>query len=444
MVKFKFLGLGLLLFLAFSASAFKVNQLQDVRVWPSPDKYRVVFDLTQQPDFSYFSLSKPDRLVIDFQSSKLSSDLSKLVITGDLVKKIRTSSAPNKGTLRIVIELKKPISPRIFSLPTTGPYGDRLVVDFVKQSIDTSAKPITVVKNNNKRSQQKRDIIIAIDAGHGGEDPGSIGASGRYEKHITLAIAKLLAKKINATTGMKAILTRTGDYYVGLNRRSELARKAKTDLLISIHADAFTSPRPQGASVLVLSMRRANTEIGRFLEEKERYSELLGGVGEIIDSSENEKYLARTLIDMSMDNSMEESYEIGNGILSRLKQVTHLHRDELILASLGVLKSPDFPSLMVETGFVSNPKDERLLYNKSHRKKLANAMFGAINSYFKKNPPPGSLYANIRQRTHKVTSGESLSLLAHRYSISISALKTHNALRSNNLRIGQVLKIPQS
>lgn len=443
-MKLKFLCLGIIAF-AIASKAFAVNKLQDVRVWPSPDKYRVVFDLTKQPDFTYFSLTNSDRLVIDFKESKLTSDLSKLAVSQGLVKKIRTSKSPTKGMLRIVIELTKAIEPKIFSLPPTGPYGDRLVVDFVKhQPSKKPSKKSVVVKRVKNEAAENRDIVIAIDAGHGGEDPGSIGASGRYEKHITLGIAKILAKKINATPGLKAVLTRKGDYYVGLNKRSEIARKEKTDLLVSIHADAFTSPRPSGASVLVLSTRRANTEIGRFLEKNERYSELLGGVGEIIDSSENEKYLARTLIDMSMDNSMDESYAIGGDILSRLKRVTNVHRDELILASLAVLKSPDFPSLMVETGFVSNPKDEKRLYNHRHRIKLANAIYGAINNYFKRNPPSGSLYANNKSRIHKVVSGESLSVLAQRYSTSVARLKKHNSLRSNTLRVGQVLNIPQS
>jgi N-acetylmuramoyl-L-alanine amidase len=444
-VKLKFIITGLLLALVMTTEAWAVNKLQDVRIWPSPDKYRVVFDLTKQPDFSYFSLNKPNRLVIDFKGTKLTAKLAKLKISGNLVKKIRTSKSPQKGMLRLVIELKKPLEPQIFSLPPTGPYGDRLVVDFVKKKPKSKSRPTSdVVKSTQSKKSRNRDIVIAIDAGHGGEDPGSIGASGRYEKHINLGIAKLLAKKINSTPGLKAVMTRRGDYYVGLNRRSEIARKAKTDLLVSIHADAFTSSRPRGASVLVLSMARANTEIGRLLENNERYSELLGGVGEIIESSENEKYFARMLIDMSMDNSMEESYEIGNGILSRLKKVTPIHRDELILASLAVLKSPDFPSLMVETGFVSNPTDERRLYNKKHRVELANAIFGSINDYFKKNPPSGSMYANRRSKSHKVSRGESLSVVAQRYRISVASLKKHNALRSNTLRIGQVLAIPQS
>ena len=447
-MKLRFFITGLLLSILLTTKVWAGNKLQDVRVWPSPEKYRIVFDLTKPADFSYFSLTNPHRLVIDFKSSKLTAKLAKLKFSGNLVKKIRTSKAPKKGMLRIVIELKESLKPQIFSLTPTGPYGDRLVVDFNKNKnrngINNKQRVNTVVKTTNKPSSLNRDIVIAIDAGHGGEDPGSIGASGRYEKSITLGIAKLLAQKINNTRGLKAIMTRSGDYYVGLNRRSEIARKAKTDLLISIHADAFTSSRPQGAAVLVLSMRRADSEIGRILENNESYSELLGGVGEIIESNENEKYFARALIDMQMDNSMEESFEIGNAILSRLKRVTHLHRDKVILASLAVLKSPDFPSIMVETGFVSNPKDERRLYNKQHRIKLANAMFNSINDYFKKNPPNGSLYAKLRSKTHKVSSGESLSLLAQRYRISVASLKKYNALRSDTLRIGQVLAIPQS
>jgi len=437
--------LFLLLSYSLSWQAFGANKLQDVRVWPSPDKFRVVFDLTEKPEFSHFNLTKGDRLVIDFKKTSLAADLKKLVIKSDLVTRIRTSRSPKKGMLRLVIDLKKGIKPRIFSLPPTGPYGDRLVVDLPKnQRVITKAAPKKVLKTAQDRAKQKRDIVIAIDAGHGGEDPGSIGASGRYEKTVTLAISKMLAKRLNDTKGIKAILTRKGDYYVGLNKRSSIARKASSDLLLSIHADAFTSRQPHGASILVLSNKRADTEIGRVLEDNERHSELLGGVGEIIDSNENSKYLARTLIDMSMENAKIESYNIASDILTRLKHVTHLHKKKPVLASLGVLKSPDFPSLMVETGFISNIKEEKKLFDKRHREKMVNAIYQAVNGYFKENAPEGTYFASYRPKTHKVVSGDSLSMLAKRYKTSVSKLKTGNAMRSNVLRIGQTLKIPQS
>jgi len=436
-----------LLVMGWSSTLLAANSLQDIRVWPSPDKFRLVFDLKEKPKFSHFSLRNHDRLVIDFESTKMATDLSSIIIKSDIATKLRISKAPKKGMLRLVIDLKRATSPRIFPLPPTGPYGNRLVVDLPKHqapvSITRTNKPSKPLKSTATLKHLNRDIVIAIDAGHGGEDPGSIGASGRYEKRITLAIAKMLAQKINSTTGLKAVLTRKSDYYVGLNRRSEIARKAKSDLLLSIHADAFTSAGPNGASVLVQSTRRANTEIGRILENHEKHSDLLGGVGEIIDSTENEKYLARTIIDMSMDKRMDESFSIAKDILQSMQKVTKLHSKQPILASLAVLKSADFPSLVVETGFVSNPREEKMLYDKKHRIRLVNAIYRAIDGYFKKNAPDGSLYANYRPKTHKVISGDSLSMLAQRYNISVNTLKKHNAMRSNQLLIGQVLKIPQ-
>ncbi|MCG7530531.1 N-acetylmuramoyl-L-alanine amidase [Psychrobium sp. MM17-31] len=435
-----------LIALCFSLTAAAANKLQDVRVWPSPDKFRVVFDLSEKPQFTHFNLTNGHRLVIDFKSTSLKTDLKKLKIKSDLVTRIRTSRPPKKGMLRLVIDLKRGIKPRIFSLPPTGPYGDRLVVDLPKKVVakTPAKKTTTVVKTSSDKSKQTRDIVIAIDAGHGGEDPGSIGASGRYEKTVTLAISKMLAKRLNDTKGVKAVLTRTGDYYVGLNKRSAIARKASSDLLLSIHADAFTSRKPNGASVLVLSNKRADTEVGRVLEDNERHSELLGGVGEIIESNENSKYLARTLIDMSMEHAKVESYSIASDILHNFSPVTRLHQRKPVLASLAVLKSPDFPSLLIETGFISNVKDEKNLFSTSHRKKLVNAIYNAVIDYFKEKAPEGTYFANYRPKKHTVVRGDSLSMLAKRYKTSVAKIKKHNGMRSNVLRIGQVLKIPQS
>lgn len=430
-------------FLLISFNAFAENKLQDIRVWPSPDKFRLVFDLTEKPNFSHFSLINDDRLVIDFKDTSLKVNLKKLKINSKLVKRIRKSGPPKKGSLRLVIDLNKAIKPKIFSLPPTGPYGDRLVVDLPKIS-KTISKPVpsVVVKTVQDKAKQKRDIVIAIDAGHGGEDPGSIGASGRYEKTITLAISKMLAKRLNNTKGFKAVMTRKGDYYVGLNKRSSIARKASSDLLLSIHADAFTSRQPHGASILVLSNKRADSEVGRVLENNERHSELLGGVGEIIDTNENGKYLARTLIDMSMENAKVESYNIASDILKRLNKVTYLHKKTPVLASLAVLKSPDFPSLLVETGFISNPKEEKKLFDINHRKKMVEAIYQAVYRYFKEKAPEGTYFSNYRPKIHKVVSGDSLSKIAKRYNTSIAKLKKNNGLKSNVLHIGKELKIP--
>lgn len=239
-------------------------------------------------------------------------------------------------------------------------------------------------------------------------------------------------------------MVRTSDYYVNLNRRSEIARKNQADLLISVHADAFTSPQPRGASVWVLSQGRANSEIGRWMEQTEKHSELLGGAAEIIENTSSEKYVARALLDMSMDNSMVESQAVAAGIVKELGKVTKLHKRKPVAASLAVLKSPDIPSILVETGFISNPTEAKLLSTASHQDKLALAIFRGTRDYFKQHPPHGSYLARQLNRKHVVKSGESLSLIAARYKTSVSKLKKENKLKSDVVRIGQVLRIPGS
>ncbi|GIU06177.1 N-acetylmuramoyl-L-alanine amidase [Shewanella sp. MBTL60-112-B2] len=394
--------------------------------------------MSQSPDYSYFTLTNPYRLVVDLKKSSNKVDLNKIKNNSKLVKKVRKSSPPEKGTLRLVIDLVKPVKASLFALPPTAPYGNRLVVDL--DSAGSTAKKTAVTKPKT----QLRDVVIAIDAGHGGEDPGSIGPTGIYEKKLVLEISKKVAQKINATPGMRAVMTRTGDYFVNLNKRSDIARNSKADLLISIHADAFTSPQPRGASVWVLSMRRANSEIGRWLEQKEKHSELLGGAGEIIQNTDNEQYLAMTLLDMSMDRSMAISHNIAGDVLSNLGRVTKLHKHKPESASFAVLKSPDIPSILVETGFISNPKEERLLSQRDHQNNVAKAIHKGVVKYFEANPPVNSLLASKSSVEHKVRSGESLSVIAHRYQISISSLKKANNLKSNSLRIGQKLKIPSA
>ncbi|PKG55629.1 N-acetylmuramoyl-L-alanine amidase [Shewanella sp. Choline-02u-19] len=427
------------LLFTFGASFFaqSANKLEGVRVWAAPESTRIVFDLSQSPSYTHFTLTNPYRLVVDLKNASNKVDLAKIANNSKLVKKIRKSTPPEKGTLRIVIDLVKPLRASLFALPPTAPYGNRLVVDLDSGSAkpkSQSAKPVSAL----------RDVVVAIDAGHGGDDPGSIGPTGMYEKKVVLQIAKKVAKKINATPGMKAVMTRTGDYFVNLNRRSEIARDSKADLLISIHADAFTSPQPQGASVWVLSMRRANSEIGRWLEQKEKHSELLGGAGEIIQNTDNEQYLAMTLLDMSMDRSMAISHNIADDVLSNLGKVTKLHKHKPESASFAVLKSPDIPSILVETGFISNHREERLLSQREHQNNIAKAVHKGVVKYFEANPPANTLLASRSNTKHKVRSGESLSVIAHRYQISISRLKKANRLKSNTLKIGQTLIIPRA
>ena len=428
------------LLMAFTTASFANNTIEGLRIWPSPNTTRLVFDLADTPIYTYFTLKNPQRLVIDIENTPRNFDFKKVANESKLVKKVRYSTAKNPQSVRVVIELNKKLKKNIFALPPTAPYGNRLVIDL--NDSDSAAQKIVL----NSKSTTDRDIVIVIDAGHGGEDPGSIGPSGSYEKDVTLGIAKRLESLIGKEKGMKAVMTRAGDYYISPNKRPQLARKHKADMFVSIHADAFTTPVPRGASVWVLSMKRANTELGRWLENTERHSELLGGAAEIIQDTANERYLAQTFLDMSMDHSLTTSYDVSRDMLKHLKNVTSLHKDKPQGASFAVLTSPDIPSILVEMGFISNPQEEKNLNWSKYRQKMAQSLFNGLKQHFKGSPPDGSLWAKWKQenRTHRVRSGESLSLLAQRYNVQISTLKKANNLNTDVVRIGQVLTIPST
>ncbi len=433
--------LWVVLWLVSTSALATQNKIDGLRIWPSPGSTRVVLDLDAAPEFTYFTLANPDRLVIDLADTKDSADLSNVENSGDLIRRVRYSTPKNKKSTRVVIDLARKVDASLFAMTPTAPYGHRLVIDL--EDDNAASSTVVIDSANNKRD---RDIIIAIDAGHGGEDPGSIGPSGSYEKHITLSIAKMLEDKINAQPGMRAVMTRKGDYYISPNKRPELARKQKADLLISIHADAFTQPQPKGASVWVLSMRRADNELGRWMERTERHSELLGGAAEVITDKASERYLTETILGLSMDHSMATSYDLSNKVIQEMKQITSMHKRVPQAASLAVLTSPDIPSILVEVGFISNPQEEKNLNWAAHRQKLADAMFAATKRYFQNVPPDGTLWADQkeRNRTHRVRSGESLSLLAQRYNVKVSSIKEANNLHSDIVRIGQVLTIPST
>lgn len=438
-----FAGYCLLLLWGCTALAQVNNQIRSIRIWPSPDSTRIVFDVAVAPDYKYFTLDNPDRLVIDLANTTGSSTLPPLTGSSDLIKGVRSSG--DARSARIVLDLAQTSKATVFALTPTAPYGHRLVVDLAAGSgatTKTEAVPTPTATTPVTSTRSARDIIIAIDAGHGGDDPGSIGPSGTYEKNLTLPIARQLAALINKEPGLKAELVRTGDYYVHVNRRTEVARSRQADLLVSIHADAFTSPQPRGASVWVLSLRRATTEVGRVLEQTERHSELLGGVADIIKDSANERYLAQTVLDLSMNHSMVTAYQAANEVLVELGKITRLHKREPQAASFGVLKSPDIPSILVEVGFISNPQEERELRSASHQSKLAQSLFTALKRHFEKTAPADSFFAQKRSREHRVQAGESLSILAQRYNVSVDALRKHNNLTSDSIRVGQVLRIP--
>ncbi|MCF2917449.1 N-acetylmuramoyl-L-alanine amidase [Pseudoalteromonas sp. Cn5-37] len=433
--------------LVVSQIALAQNTINSVRVWPSPDSTRVVFDLNDKPDFSYFMLKNPARLVIDLKNTDKLDSLPAIPQKHQIVSKLRYSKPKDSKSVRFVFELARASKPAVFALLPTDPYKHRLVVDLVDKT--PKAEPVASTNTSVKKRElnQERDIVIAIDAGHGGEDPGSIGPSGTYEKDITLQIAKRLERMIDAEKGMISRMVRRSDYFVNLNTRTSIARKKKADFFVSIHADAFTSPQPNGASVWVLSLRRANSEIGKWIEDKEKHSELLGGAAGVLKDTASEKYLAQALLDMSMDHSMKTGFSVAEEVVSELRKVAKMHKKRPQAASLAVLKSPDIPSILVETGFISNPREERMLKTAQHQERLAKAIFTSIKNYYMKNPPDDSLFAKLKSQfptKHKVRPGESLSILASRYNTSVSKLKTANNLKSNTLFIGQELDIPQS
>ncbi|MFS1918500.1 MULTISPECIES: N-acetylmuramoyl-L-alanine amidase [unclassified Vibrio] len=435
------------------SSLVSANSLKSLRVWPSPEETRVVIDLKSEADFSYFTLSSPSRLVVDLKNTNLATKLPVVVKDSPVLSKIRKSSPPDKNTYRLVFELKKSSKAELFKLSPTpgGQYGHRLVIDLphgaASKATSKPSKP-TVSKNINQVKRQK-DILIVIDPGHGGEDPGSIGPSRKYEKNATLSISRKLAAQLNAVPGIKTRMTRNADYFVNLNRRVAIARENEAHLFISIHADAFTTPQPRGGSVFVLNTRRANTEISRWIENKEKQSELLGGSGAAFTGNIDDKNVNQTLLDLQFSHSQKEGYKLATTILSEMGKVAKLHNSKPINTSLAVLRSPQIPSVLVETGFISNPTEEKLLFQRSHQDKLARAVTKAVVKYLKANPPEGIILSNATSSTgsvsqHKVSRGESLSVIASKYGTSTQTLMKLNNLKSSSLAIGQVLKIPSS
>lgn len=451
--KFRVVAAFVATFLLIIPNLAFANVVKSFRVWPSPDETRVVIDLSSEADYSYFSLSGPDRLVVDIKNTTMQAKLPVTVTDSPVLKRVRKSSPPNKGTYRLVFELKKNVKAELFTLKPTGQYGHRLVIDLphgakTSTAAISTSKPSTPATPSKDMSSVKRaqEILIVIDPGHGGEDPGSIGPSRRkYEKDAVLSISRKISAQLDAVPGIKTRMTRTGDYFVNLNRRVAIARENNAHLLISIHADAFTSPKPRGGSVFVLNTRRANTEISRWVENHERQSELLGGSGTAFVSNTNDRNVNQTLLDLQFSHSQKEGYKLATNILGEMGKVARLHNSKPINTSLAVLRSPQIPSVLVETGFISNPTEEKLLFQRAHQDKLARAITKAVVQYLKDNPPEGTVFSSsAKPSVHTVKRGESLSVIAQKYGTSTKAIMSANKLKSSGLAVGQKLKIPGS
>ncbi|WP_221932141.1 N-acetylmuramoyl-L-alanine amidase [Ectopseudomonas mendocina] len=449
---------------ALAAEALAASDVRSVRLWRAPDNTRLVFDLSGPVQHSVFTLAAPDRIVIDVTGAKLATSLDQLSLANTPITGVR-SAQRSAEELRVVIDLSAPVSPKSFTLAPNQQYGHRLVVDLFDQgsappatqapSVADSTPPVPVTPTQPPPKltpvpNGKRDIVVAIDAGHGGEDPGALSpVKGQYEKNVTLAIAKELQRQVNAEKGFRGELVRTGDYFIPLRKRTEIARKKGADLFVSIHADAAPRSSAFGASVYALSERGATSETARWLADAENQSDLIGGAGNV-SLDDKDKMLAGVLLDLSMTASLSSSLNVGQKVLSNMGNITPLHKRRVEQAGFMVLKSPDIPSILVETGFISNPNEARKLHTASHQQALARSITSGVKQFFHENPPPGTYVAWLRDegkiaagpREHVVARGESLALIAQRYQISLAALRSANKLNGDVIKVGQTLQIP--
>ena len=421
-----------------SQSAWCIS-VDSVRLWRAPDHTRIVFDLSDAVEHKIFQLKQPNRLVVDVDGTALIASLSSLNLDNTPITGVRAGKRNNED-LRVVFDLRSEIKPRSFILKRHGEKPDRLVIDLYDQVTVTEK----TVEQITAASTRRRDIIIAIDAGHGGEDPGAIGPNNVLEKDVVLGISKQLAAFIDAEPGFKAELIRTGDYYIPLRKRRDLARQKRADVFVSIHADAFKTPRAKGASVFALSRHGASSETARFLAARENEADLIGGVGNV-SLDDKDELLAGVLVDLSMTASLNASLDVGGHVLNEMKQVAVLHKHRVEQAGFAVLKSPDVPSILVETGFISNPGEAKKLSTSKYRNKVAHSIFTGLKHHFNKKPPADSYIAwrkNGGDINHSVVRGDTLSDIASRYGVTVSAIRKINNLSSSAIRIGQELKIP--
>lgn len=413
------------------------STVRNIRVWAESGKTRVVLDLSRPAQHNIFTLRGPDRLVVDLKDARLAESLRRMPAGVGSLKGIRTGVRAN-GQLRVVLDLREAVRSRSFTAGPNRQYGDRLVIDLQRQG------NLHAVKRASEGRARGRDIVIAVDPGHGGHDPGAVGRARTREKDIALAIGRLLASRIDAEPGMKSILVRKGDYFVNLRERIEIARRNKADLFISIHADAIDDRRAKGATIYVLSLKGASDEAAKRLAQRENAAGLVGGVS----LADKDPVLASVLLDLSQNATLSASLDVASKVIRELGRVGSVHRRKVQQAGLLVLKSPDVPSILVETNFISNPGEEKRLRSSAHQKKLASAILAGIRSYFYENPPPETRIAMDLERTprrqvsHVISRGDTLSEIAERYNVSMSAIRVANELSGDRIRVGQTLRIP--
>jgi N-acetylmuramoyl-L-alanine amidase len=414
--------------------------VESVRLWRAPDKTRLVFDLSSAAEHQLITLDKPDRLVIDIADVSLQTALDKLDLSTTSIAKIRHAVRDETG-LRVVLDLNTKVSAKSFSLTANEQYGNRLVIDLYdkKRSVSRSVEQVIERKN--------RKIIIAIDAGHGGEDPGALGPRRVREKVVALQIAQKLDALFDKNPYFQGEMIRTGDYYIALPKRTKIARDKRADFFVSIHADAFTNPKAYGASVYALSTKGATSEAATILAAKENRADLIGGASSLSLNDYPDDVLKGVLLDLSQTATVSSSLDAGKYVLKNMGGVARLHKKKVEQAGFMVLKSPDVPSLLIETGFISNPKEARDLSTRGYQRKMANAIYRGLVQFYADSPPVGTLLAknggNIEQ-SYVIARGDTLSEIAVRYNTSVGRIVRYNKMKSSSIRIGQKILIPSS
>jgi N-acetylmuramoyl-L-alanine amidase len=378
--------------------------IASARVWPAQEYTRLILESGTPIAHQMLAIKNPSRLVLDLDDVELTGEieqLPRLVHPNDpYIQSIRVGRF-KPGVLRLVLDLKTEVNPQLFALQPFGDYGHRVVLDLYsltppdplmalleseRGSRDAGDKPAPATTDSARPrppGAARRPVIIAIDPGHGGEDPGAVGRRGTFEKNVTLAIARRLKTLIDAEPGMRAMLTRDDDYYVALNARVQKARRVQADLFISLHADAFTTPTARGASVFALSDRGASSAAARWLAQRENEADLIGGVN--LDN--REPMLAQTMLDLSQTAQINDSLRVGRSVLEGIGATNPLHRGIVEQAGFAVLKAPDIPSILVETAFISNPEEELKLKSDLHQQRFAESILGGVKRYFAQNPP---------------------------------------------------------
>lgn len=419
----------LLILLMISSGVLTAADLNGLRGWADADGTRVVFDLSAPVKYKIFSLTNPNRLVVDLQKTHSEQPLGQ-VSTG-VVKSVRAGKRDGGG-LRVVFDLNAAVKSKSFLLTPDGASGNRLVVDL----IDDMAP---VVNARSVQDQPQREVVIVIDPGHGGVDPGARGKNGVLEKNVVLGISRELARLINNEPGMRAILTRDDDRFIKLGNRRKIADQQRADLFLSIHANSFRSAKVKGSAVYALSEKGASSAAAKALADKENAADLLGGV----DLSGKDDLIKSVLMNLSQNATQQSSLQLAEKVLHGLGGVNEIHKDHVQTAGFVVLKSPSVPSVLVETAFISNPKEEKVLGSSNGQRKLAKAIFRGVQNFV--DLDMSLRLANVpsrREISYEVQPGDTLTRVAQRYQISLARLRSVNSIRGDRLLVGKKLRIP--